>query len=48
MLRRADRALMMSKQTGRNRVTQLGSGGDGGGNLPDAAECAKRGPVGQA
>ena len=27
MLRRADRALMMSKQTGRNRVAQLGSGG---------------------
>lgn len=27
MLRRADRALLISKQSGRNRVTQLGSGG---------------------
>jgi diguanylate cyclase (GGDEF)-like protein/PAS domain S-box-containing protein len=48
MLRRADRALMMSKQTGRNRVTQLGSGGDGGSNLPDAAETRQRGHAGQA
>ena len=48
MLRRADRALMMSKQTGRNRVTQLGSGGDGAKAIcrmpPNARDRGLRGP----
>jgi diguanylate cyclase (GGDEF)-like protein len=39
MLRRADRALLDAKESGRNRVVQLGSGSDHVGEAPFAALC---------
>ena len=43
MLRRADRALLDAKQSGRNRVVQLGSGGDHGGQSGDPAAAIQSG-----
>ncbi|HET6883197.1 MAG TPA: diguanylate cyclase [Pirellulales bacterium] len=40
MLRRADRALLNAKENGRNRVVQLGSGGEHGGENSEAGEAA--------
>jgi diguanylate cyclase (GGDEF)-like protein len=41
MLRRADRALLMAKENGRNRVVQLGIGGDPG-ETAEAAHSSRR------